>query len=165
MNIGAAGLAFRRAAAADVPALAELYAHSARQLGPQVYSPEQVLAWQSFAEDAAAFADYILTATTWLCEDKQGPLGFCGVDSQGEVRSLYVRAWATRKGVGSALLEHALADARRRGQSCFAAWATPFSLQVFSRAGFRQVRTVLEPFQGVIFERRRVELGPSAGDA
>lgn len=149
---------FRRATAADVPALAGLYAHSARQLGPQVYSAEQVIAWQRFAQDAPAFADYVLQARTWMAEDAEGPLGFCGIDTLGEVRSLYVRASATRKGLGSALLAHALGMARAEGQSSFAAWATPFSLPVFGRAGFSRVRTLREPFQGVMFERYRVAL-------
>jgi putative acetyltransferase len=160
-----AGLSLRHAAAADLPALAALYAHCARTLGPQVYSSEQVAAWQSFAQDGEAFADYVLRAETWLAEDDAGPLGFCRIESDGEVRSLYVRAAATRKGVGAALLAHALAQARSNGIERFAAWATPFSLPVFGRAGFALVRTVREPFQGVVFERYRVALGPSADDA
>jgi putative acetyltransferase len=158
-------LPLRHASAADVPALAALYVHSARELGPQVYSPEQVIAWQRFAHDAPAFADYVLQACTWMAEDSAGPLGFCGIDAEGEVRSLYVRATATRRGLGSALLAHALASARRQGLAAFAAWATPFSLPVFARAGFTSVRTVREPFQGVMFDRYRVELGRSAHDA
>ena len=150
---------FRRVAAADVLALAALYAHSARTLGPQVYSAEQVAAWQLFAQDAAAFADYVLGASTWLAEDAAGPLGFCGIDAQGEVRSLYVRAAAMRRGLGSALLAQALADAQQSGLSRFSAWATPFSLPVFHRAGFALVHTMHEPFQGTMFERYRVECG------
>ncbi len=160
-----AGLSFRLAAAADLLALAALYAHSARTLGPQVYSTEQVAAWQSFAQNTEAFADYVLRAETWLAEHGDGPLGFCGIEADGEVRSLYVRAAAMRQGVGAALLAHGLKQARSRGIERFAAWATPFSLPVFGRAGFRLVRTVREPFQGVVFERYRVALGPSADDA
>jgi L-amino acid N-acyltransferase YncA len=146
----------RWATAADLPALAALYAHSARTLGPQVYSARQVAAWISFAQDAPAFADYVLGASTWLAEDAAGPLGFCGIDAVGEVRSLYVRANATRAGLGSALLAHALDGARNQGQTRFAAWATPFSLPVFGRAGFALVCTAHGPFQGEIFERYRV---------
>jgi putative acetyltransferase len=151
-------LQFRLASATDVPALAALYAHSARELGPQVYSAEQVIAWQRFAYDAPAFADYVLQAGTWMTEDAAGPLGFCGIDAEGEVRSLYVRAAATRNGLGSALLAHALASARQQGLVAFSAWATPFSLPVFGRAGFKLQRKVHAPYQGVMFERYRVAL-------
>lgn len=151
----------RLAAAADVPALAALYADCARTLGPQVYSPAQAAAWARFGTDSPAFRDYILGATTWIAEDEAdpAPLGFCGVDDGGEVRSLYVRPDRTRTGLGSTLLAHALDTMRARGVHRFTAWATPFSRPVFARAGLVLVRTVTEPYQGVMFERYRVEGG------
>jgi putative acetyltransferase len=158
-------LRWRRAQAADLQALAALYVHSAGTLGPLVYDAAQVQAWQRFGQDAAAFADYVLGACTWIADDADGALGFCGIDGEGEVRSLYVRAEATRRGIGSALLAHALQHARQQGQCRFAAWATPFSLPVFRRAGFVQVATVREAFQGVLFERYRLALECNAAQA
>jgi putative acetyltransferase len=149
----------RRAEAADVPALAALYAASAAQLGPQFYSADQVRAWQDFGRDTPAFRDYVLNATTWIAQDDRGPLGFCGIGHGGEVHSLYVRADGTRRGLGSALLAHALAHARGHGVERFEAWATPFSLPVFQRAGFTLRRTVCESWAGVMFDRYRVGLG------
>lgn len=151
----------RLAGAADVPALAALYAECARTLGPRVYTPAQVAAWASFGADTPAFRAYVLGATTWIAEEAPGgaPLGFCGIDDGGEVRSLYVRPDRTRAGLGSALLAHALAAMRARGVRRFAAWATPFSRPVFARAGLGLVRTVVEDYQGVPFERYRVEGG------
>jgi len=150
----------RLASADDVPALAALYAQAARRLGPQVYTPEQVRAWASFGADTPAFRDYVLRAETWVAEQDGEPVGFCGIDGHGEVRSLYVRAELTRRGVGSRLLAHALAGSRARGVTRFSAWATPFSRPVFERAGFVVAGTVVEPYQGVLFERCRVECEP-----
>lgn len=147
----------RLAAAADVPALAALYAEAARTLGPLVYTPEQVAAWARFGADTPAFRAYILDARTWIAgDDPAAPEGFCGIDDAGEVHSLYVRAALVRQGRGGALLAHALADARGRGQRQFAAWATPFSRPVFERAGLRLQRVVREPFNGALFDRFRV---------
>ena len=153
--------AFRLATDADVAALAALYARTARKLGPQIYSTEQVRAWQRFADDAPAFSAYVLRARTWLAEDERGALGFCGISIDGEVHSLYVRADAIGCGLGSTLLAQAMADARSRGIERLEAWATPFSLPVFARAGFVLLRKVDEPFQGVMFERFRVVLDGS----
>jgi len=147
---------FRLATAADVPALAALYAQAARELGPQVYTPEQVAAWASFGADTPAFRDYILKAQTWIAEHDGQACGFCGIDEEGEVHSLYVRPALTRRGLGSRLLAHAIAT-QDRAVMRFAAWATPFSVPVFGRAGFRLVRAVTEPYQGVVFERYRLE--------
>lgn len=156
---GAGASTLRLVGAADLPDLAALYADCARQLGPQVYTPSQVAAWQAFPADEAVFREYILGAATWgLYDGATGALaGFCGIDTGGEVRSLYVRPDLTRQGLGTRLLTHALAHARAAGQSRFTAWATPFSLPVFDRAGLRLVGTVREPFCGVSFERYRVE--------
>ena len=144
----------RLATAADVPALAALYADAARTLGPLVYSPAQVSAWASFAADAVAFGDYILDAQTWILGEP--PQAFCGIGAGGEVHSLYVAPARTRQGLGSALLAHAMAQARAQGVTQFSAWATPFSCPVFQRAGLRLVQTVTVPYQGVLFERYRL---------
>ncbi len=151
----------RPATAADVPALARLYAETARALGPACYSPAQVAAWCSFGQDTPAFRAYVLDADTWLALGSDGgALGFCGVGGKGdagEVHSLYVHHALVRRGIGSRLLGDALQRARGRGVTRFAAWVTPFSRPVFERAGCRLVRTVVEPYQGVEFERYRVE--------
>jgi putative acetyltransferase len=144
----------RLATAADVPALAALYAAAAQVMGPLVYSPAQVAAWASFGVDGPAFRDYILSADTWIAGSP--PLGFCGIDAQGEVHSLYVAPGHTRQGLGSRLLAHAMAQAHARGVTRFSAWATPFSRPVFQRAGLQLVQTVTEPYQGVLFERYRL---------
>lgn len=57
------------------------------------------------------------------------------------------------------MLAPRLATARSQGVQHFAAWVTPFSRPVFDRAGFVLVRTSTESFNGVLFERYRVELG------
>ncbi len=141
-----------------MPALAALYALCARELGRQVYGPNQVAAWESFGADTPAFRSYILGADTWLACDVSSAqvLGFCGVDAQGEVHSLYVHPAQGRRGLGTLLLTHALAQARSQGIIRFAAWATPFSRPLFERAGLALRATVREPYQGVVFERYRV---------
>jgi putative acetyltransferase len=163
MGLPAETVSLRPATAADVPALARLYADTARALGPWCYSTGQVQAWAGFGQDTPAFRAYVLDADTWLAHDPQGAiLGFSGVGGQGdvgEVHSLYVHHAVVRQGLGGRLLADALARARQRGVLRFAAWVTPFSRPVFERAGFRLVRTVTEPFQGVAFERYRVERG------
>jgi putative acetyltransferase len=155
---------WRLAVPQDVPALAALYALCARTLGPLVYTPEQVAAWQSFGADTAAFADYVLGAATWVMPPQApgdpadaGPWAFCGVNAQGEVKSLYVRPDQARRGLGSALLAHAIDHARQLGMRRFSAWATPLSRPVFERAGFVLTGVSREPYQGVLFDRFRLQ--------
>jgi putative acetyltransferase len=155
----------RRAGAGDVDALAALYREAALTLGPRVYTPPQVQAWVRSTDDRDRFAHYILDAQTWVDVGDGGvPRGFCGIavhEAVGEVHSLYVRAALTRQGIGRALLEHAMREARAAGARAFAAWATPFSKPLFERAGFTLERIVSEPYQGVMFERYRMVTGMS----
>ena len=155
---------WRRATADDMFTLAALYRDAALRLGQLVYTPEQVRAWASFADDEPAFRHYVLHAGTWIAE-RPGDgrtLGFCGVATGGDVRevhSLYVTPPMTRRGVGTEMLRRTLDRAAAEGVSRFAAWVTPFSRPVFLAAGFALTQTVEAPFAGVMFERYRVERG------
>ena len=157
-------MSLRLAGAGDVPALAALYREAALALGPQVYTPEQVQAWARSADDRERFGRYILDARTWIDGGDDGvPRGFCGIavhEGVGEVHSLYVRAALTRRGIGRALLAHAMRESRAAGAREFEAWATPFSRPLFERAGFALARIVSEPYQGVMFERYRMATAP-----
>ncbi|MFN0184525.1 MAG: GNAT family N-acetyltransferase [Aquabacterium sp.] len=158
-------VSLRRAGPDDVPALAQLYADCARRMGPKVYSIAQTEAWVRFAQDPA-FTDYILGADTLVANSEgDGAVvdGFCGVDAGGEIRSLYVRVERMRSGLGRALLGHALAHGQAQGLRRFGAWATPFSRPIFEAVGMPLVRCVTEPFQGVGFERYRMEGTPDVG--
>lgn len=161
----------RPARPADVPALAALYASVARRLGPACYTPEQVQAWAGFGADLTGFADYVLQADTWVAEADgaspaagsddalgrvTGQLGFSGINASGEVKSLYVRHDVMRRGLASQLLAQGLTRGQALGIRHFTAWATPFSLPVFRRAGFALLERVLVPFGGTMFERLRV---------
>lgn len=163
--MSATALLLRLAVADDVPALAALYAQAASVLGPQVYGPAQVAAWQSFGRDTPEFRRYVLSAETWVAEATEAApacVGFCGIDAEGEVRevhSLYVHPQQGRRGIGRRLLQHTLDRASAAGVRRFEVWATPFSRPLFERAGFtlHEVRT--EPYQGVVFERYRLHRG------
>lgn len=151
-------IALRRATAEDVPALAALYGACAREIGPQVYSAAQVAAWASFEHDDEGFARYVLEPETWVAVDAAGTLlGFAGADEHGELRSLYVRPGHGRRGLGATLLARLLLRCRERGLTRLQAWVTPFSLPLLQRAGFEVIATMQAPYQGVMFERYRVE--------
>ncbi|MDP9126295.1 MAG: GNAT family N-acetyltransferase [Pseudomonadota bacterium] len=162
MNVPA--FEWRRAVPADVFVLAALYRDAALRLGPLVYTPDQVRAWASFADDEPGFRAYVLDTDTWIAErpGDARTLGFCGVstrDGLGEVRSLYVTPGRTRQGLGGEMLRRTLERAESDGTTGFAAWVTPFSLPVFLAAGFALTQTVEAPFAGMMFERYRVERG------
>jgi GNAT superfamily N-acetyltransferase len=164
MTMNVPAFEWRRAVPADVFVLAALYRDAALRLGPLVYTPEQVHAWASFADDEPGFRAYVFDTETWVAErlGDSRTLGFCGLHTQdglGELRSLYVTPGRTRQGIGGEMLRRTLARAEDDGTTRFAAWATPFSRPLFIAAGFVLAQTVSAPFAGTLFERYRVERG------
>ena len=180
-----AAVRLRAVRASDLPALAALYGAAARTLGPAVYTPHQVQAWAAFADDAAAFRDYVLQPDTWVAAGSrpadgangtgvpgggappaEAPVGFSGWQpiagtDDAEIRSLYVHPAFGRQGVGTQLLAASIARARRAGAAALWAWVTPLSRPLFGRAGFVLVQTVHEDFAGVPFERYRMRQPPA----
>ena len=155
---------WRPARPEDVRALAAIYRDAALRLGPAVYTPVQVRAWASFADDAPGFRNYVVGHDTWVAtlSAGAGPVGFCGVGSHDgvhEVHSLYVAVDHTRCGIGREMLARTLVRAQDAGATRFAAWVTPFSRPLFLAAGFVQTQAVQAPFAGAMFERYRVERG------
>ncbi|WP_080807238.1 GNAT family N-acetyltransferase [Halomicronema hongdechloris] len=147
----------RLAAAADVPALAELFRQSVLAVAPQRYTLEQTQAWVSFATDLEAFRAFILAVTTYVAEDATGIVGFAGIGQDGHVASAYVRPDCIHRGIGSALMQRLLAYADSQGLQRLYGEASEFSLGLFLKFGFRQYDTEVVERQGVRFSRYLVE--------
>lgn len=145
---------FRLAAAADLPALARIYRETVRTLGPGLYTPDQVAAWAAYAEETGSFREFVLKARTQVALVDGAHAGFCGVEPGGRVASLYVDAAHTRRGLGGALLERALDDARATwGLSRFHTEASHFSRALFARNGFAVDEEEVVVRNGVSFHR------------
>ncbi len=150
----------RAATQADVAELVRLNGevqglhHAAR---PDDFKPSgdrHVAAW---LESALGDPD----VATWIAEDEHGrPIGyallmlherpetpFCPVRRICELDQIAVAAAHRRRGVGRALIEHALAEARRRGYPAVElnVWAfNEVARAMFERLGFAPQRLTLE---------------------
>ena len=103
------------ATADDVDELAELFVDSVRSAGPRGYTPRQVDSWAASASDRERFQEFILKPTTYIAIDESGPVGFCGIEANGHIASLYLRGDRQRQGIGTQLLTHAVNQAAHRG--------------------------------------------------
>jgi len=150
-------LHIRLATAADVPRLADLYRQSVLAVAPQHYTPEQVQAWAAFGTDLQAFRPFILAVTTYVAETAAGVVGFAGLAADGHVTSVYVRPDCQQQGIGSALMQSLLLQARNEGLGRLYGEASEFSLGLFLKVGFSQYATEVVERQGVSFRRYLVE--------
>lgn len=144
----------RLATEADLPALARIYSDTVRVLGPQLYTPEQVVAWSASPDDAEKFRAFILDYRTHIIEIEGAPAAYCGIGADGYVASLYVAPQHTRKGLGARVLTHAMDDARREfGVTTFYTKASFFSKALFARHGFEVAEIETVEYYGVSFRR------------
>ena len=150
----------REATAADVPALAALYAAAVRAAGPVHYDPAQVDAWAAFA-DEARFRRFVLVPLTLVADDtsagdESGITGFAGLRKDGHVTALYVHPDRMRRGIASALLRAVIERAEAHGLRRLTTDASKVSRPVFARHGFQVEAVETVERRGATFERYRM---------
>ncbi|MCT9095438.1 GNAT family N-acetyltransferase [Haloarchaeobius sp. HME9146] len=120
----------------DMPAVASLHAASARELGRTHYDDRQVLAWAG-RKDPEKYP-YDEPGEHFVVAELDGEVvgfGHLAVDD-GEVRAVYVKPAAARRGVGSALLAHLEGTARDAGLDGCYLWASLNAVPFYRQAGW-----------------------------
>jgi putative acetyltransferase len=152
----------REATAADVPALAALYAGAVRAAGPAHYDAAQIEAWAAFA-DEAQFRRFVLDPLTLVAEDESGITGFTGLRADGHVTALYVHPDRMRRGIASALLRAVIERAEAHGLRRLTTDASKVSRPVFARHGFQVEAVETVERREATFERYRMVRDLGAG--
>ena len=145
----------------DVPQLAALGRQAFTDAFGHLYAPEDLAAFLEEWRSPERFAGYVADPDTgvMLAEDDDGLLGYCAVffgQSFAErpepkpqraclLSQLYCARHATGRGVGAALIEWALAEARER--ACDAVQLSVFSgnegaQRFYARYGFEKVADI-----------------------
>lgn len=138
-----------------IPALLALFEQSVRRLGPEHYSSEQVEQWALGARHPGLVGQ-LREHHGWVIEQGVVPLGFVTLSGDGHLSLLYVSADHQRQGLGSRLLETALAAARRLGLRTLTTEASAFSHALFLRHGFEPAGLETVARGGVSFVRHRL---------
>lgn len=154
----------RHAEETDIVALVDLFRSSVIVQGKEHYSAEQVVAWANTATEES-FDRLILRTTTFVALDGTTPLGFCGYAPDGHITSLYVRPESAGKGVGSALLEYVLEDARAHGIKAFRTEASHMAIPIFGKFGFTHAGKEDYMLGNVHFSRNLMTLQDEIPDA
>lgn len=126
----------------DLVSLMDLFTDAIEVQGKEHYSAEQVRAWADRATQSS-FKDYVLSPTTFVAVDEDNesspsgtPMGFCGYALDGHITSLYIRPDCAGKGVGKALLQYVLDQAREHGITSFHVEASKMAIPLFEKFGF-----------------------------
>ncbi|MGY6531015.1 MAG: GNAT family N-acetyltransferase [Cyanobacterium sp.] len=148
---------FRLTKVSDINALKNIYQKAVKELAPSLYTQEQVIAWSFFPDNTEKFKDFIFKADTYILENSQEIIGFCGLEKNGHITSLYVHPAYTRQGYGTKLLNYVLQKGMEENMSRFYTEASFFSQPVFHRCGFEIVEMETVNYGVVSFERYKME--------
>ena len=143
----------------DMPQIVDVYKNSIQTLGPAYYTPEQVKAWSSSVDDIENFQKWIDESEPVVAKKSESSIiGFCGMNSEGHLASLFVSPESGRIGVGSALLQHQIESARKLPIPEITLNASEFSKPLFEKFGFQIIKTELSHYKGVDFLRYLMNL-------
>jgi GNAT superfamily N-acetyltransferase len=150
-------VSLRLATRADIPALAELIARSARGLSVEEYRPSQV---EGALRGAFGIDTQLIDDGTYFVAEVDGGLAGCGgwsfrstlfggdaragrdaslLDAStqaAKIRAFFVDPAKARRGVGTALLERCESEARARGFARAELMATLPGLKLYSARGY-----------------------------
>lgn len=156
----------RRATATDHAAIQALIARSIRQLGAADYSSEQI---EAALQGAFGLDTQLIADGTYFVVEMDGRMVGCGgwsyrrtlfgsdaragrdagtLDPPGDaakIRAFFVDPAAARRGIGSALLEHCEAEARRHGFRRTELMATLPGVRLYRARGYIARPKVLHP--------------------
>ncbi|WP_281017248.1 MULTISPECIES: GNAT family N-acetyltransferase [unclassified Minwuia] len=166
----------------DVTAVAALYGRAVRIGARQAYPRKALLAWARPRLSMRFFRNRMLPTWTFVATVPGGGatrqrfpgagqggslghggevvLGFAEIMQDGHVRMLFTDPAATRSGIASRLLVHALDHARSHGITSFTTDASRLSRPVFARAGFRPMGHRLRAVAGARLLTTRMVLRP-----
>jgi GNAT superfamily N-acetyltransferase len=132
----------RRAEPSDAEAIAAAHLDSIRSIGGRYYEPAIVQDWGARVEAGlylrAMGRGEIFFVAIDARDDSRTVLGFSSHHQDGPDHGIgvYVRGSAARRGVGSALLRAAEAEARARGASSLDIDASLAAVDFYTRHGF-----------------------------
>jgi putative acetyltransferase len=140
-----AGVSIRQATEADAAAIADAHAESIRTIGPRFYPQDVIAVWgEALTPDLYANAMrggeafFIATSTAG---GEQVVLGFATHrrDDDQDGTSVYVRGRASRRGIGTALLQRAEQHARLQGATSIAIQASLAGVEFYKANGYEEL--------------------------
>lgn len=146
----------RTATPDDAPGILALHVDSIRAFGPDAYDDTQVAAWAEKEGGADRYpigesGHYLVVAEDTESDRSHSIVGYGHLVPQSdEVRAVYVRPDAARRGVGSAVLARLERYARNVARQRLELWASHNAVGFYERMGYRPVKeeTVEKSYDG-----------------
>lgn len=142
----------RQALKEDLPAITALFRDTVRHVNSRDYSPEQIAAWSSAADNSDCWEDKLVTQYFVVATDQQGNIqGFGSITPQGYFDTIYVGKDNQRQGIAKAIIESLMHYARTQNVGIVTSEVSITARPFFERFGFEWVHTQQKPFAGSVF--------------
>ncbi len=136
----------------DLAAVVAIFQRAVRETASRYYAPQEIDAWAPEPPDTAFWRDRLARGKVWVCEADGAIAGFLRLEEDGYVDLVFVHPGFQRRGVASALLDHAAAWAAAHGIGWLFTEASRSARAFFEAKGFRVVRPRHGEKRGVALE-------------
>lgn len=147
----------RRYKSSDIQQVLRLFLNTVRTVNLKDYSEEQVRAWATGKEGAAAWDASLRSHLCYVAVAGEQIVGFGDMDASGYLDRLYVHKDYQRQGVATALCD------RLEGETStmrYSVHASITALPFFQHRGYRIVRSQIVNRQGVLLKNFVMEKQP-----
>lgn len=141
----------------DAAPLLALFRDTIRRVNARDYSPDQIRAWASDDIDPNDWAGRFAGRFVVVAEEEAQVAGFAELEAHGHIDRVYVSADHQGKGVGGALLEALVAEARRLGLTRLFVEASITARPFFEAKDFTVLTQQVVTLRGVEFVNYRME--------
>jgi len=145
-------LNIRRYRPEDAEAIARLYEKSVREIAIEKYTPEEVDAWASYADEIEELRHRLAEGLTLVAEDGVMIVSFGQLKPVDHIAFLYTLKDYSRKGIASVIYKLLEDHAAMKGTEYLTTDASRISKPLFKKLGFKLVCTVVERRKGVDIE-------------
>ena len=158
---GLSMIAIRRYRADDVPALWAVFHSAIHQVAARDYSPPQIDAWAPATFDPDMWARRMAGISPFVAERDGEIVGYADVQPSGYIDHCFVAGGATRRGIGSRLMDRIHSHAVSAGLTSLFSDVSITARPFFERWGFvveKQQRLVLGEISLTNFRMRKDQI-------
>jgi formylmethanofuran dehydrogenase subunit C len=142
---------------ADSPGLLRIFRAAITRTAAADYNAAQVRAWSAADIDPPNWAERFAGRLVRVAEVGGAPVGFAELEPDGHIDRVFVSPDHPRRGVGRALLEELIAEAKRRGLPRLRTEASLTARPFFEALGFAVVARQVVECRGVRLVNFRME--------
>jgi putative acetyltransferase len=136
----------------DAECIAELYRKSVREIAIGMYTPEEVEAWASYADEIEELRHRLAEGLTLVAESEDGLVAFGQLKPLDHLEFLYTVKKYSRMGIATEIYKRLERHALANGAGYLTTDASRVSKPLFESLGFRLECPVVERRKGVDIE-------------